>query len=141
MHELLTVEILEGLVLTIRYREDADRGGYDSAVFPVDKEHPVWNGIGVDQLKFFNGSLGGEIVSQHDVTARCPATVHARSGLSLKTAALMEIPYGKGRVVVSRLQVRGRLGLTGGEGLYDRRPDPVAMQYFLNLIEAFSAHD
>ncbi len=141
VHELLTVEILEGLELTIRYREDADRGGYDSAVFPVDKEHPVWNGIGVDQLKFFNGSLGGEIVSQHDVTSSLPATVHARSGLSLKTAALMEIPYGKGRVVVSRLQVRGRLGLTGGEGLYDRRPDPVAMQYFLNLIEAFSAHD
>jgi beta-galactosidase len=135
----LVVEVLDNLMLTIHYRPDEDRGGYDSAVFPTDNSHPVWKGIDPEHLQMFNGGWGGEMVSQHDVASSLPATVLARCGLYLKTPALLEIPYGEGRVVVSRIQVRGRLGVQGGDGLYDRRPDPVAMTLLGNLIDAFSS--
>ncbi len=131
-------ELFDTLVLTIVRREDADRGGYDSAVFPVDAQHPVWTGLRPDHFIFMNGGFGGEMVSQHDIAVNFPTVVHARSGIALKTPALFEIPYGKGRVVVSRIQTRGRLGMSASNALYDRRPDPVAGRYLCNLVTVFS---
>ncbi len=101
------------------------------------------------------------MVSQCDVTPSRPFSVHGRCGLHLKGAALIEVPYGEGRVVISRIQLRGRLmegspapsffnmrpslGVPYREGwwvrfpgLFDPRPDPVAQQYLVNLLTAFN---
>ena len=131
-------DLFDDLVLSIARRDDADRGGYDSVVFPVDPRHPVWNGLRPDQFALLNGGLGGEMVSQYDVTASLPMVVHARCGIGLTTPALFEVPFGKGRVLVSRIQTRGRLGTATSETLFDRRPDPVAGRYVCNLVSAFA---
>jgi len=75
-------------------------------------------------------------VSQHDVMTAAGIRVLARCGLQLRIAAVFEIPCGKGRVVVSRLQLRGRLldGTPGGS-LFARRTDPVLQRYLLNLVK------
>jgi len=54
--------------------------------------------------------------------------------------AVCEIPSGKGRVIVSRLQLRGRL-MKGEEtdSLYARRVDPVLQKYLLNLLSCAAA--
>jgi beta-galactosidase len=129
------LEVLDGLDLKINFRPDTDRGGYDSYVFPEDDSHAVWKGIPVSALKMFNGGMGGEMVSRHDVVPLVEHTVLARCGLGLHVIAAAEIPYGLGKVIVWRLQMRGRLkadSLTSG--FYDRRPDPVAQQLLLNLL-------
>jgi beta-galactosidase len=131
----VTVRVLEGLDLHIERRPDVDRGGYDSYVFAEDQSHPLWEEIAREHLKVFNGALGGEMVSQHDVTAGVPYTVHARCGLHLSTVAVAEFKYGGGKVFISRIQVRGRLnGAADGDTLFGRRKDPVAQRYLLNLI-------
>jgi len=142
VHAKQDITALESLCLTIGRRVDAEKGGYDSYVFAESQDHPLWRGIEKKHLQMFNGGFGGEIVSQHDVTTTSPHTVLARCGLQLKVPAVFEVPYGKGSVMVSRLQLRGRLlssnGISGS--LYSRRVDPVAQQYLLNLV-AFAVSD
>ncbi len=131
------LRVLDDLKLKIVRRQDAAMGGYDSYVFMEDPRRRLWRGIEPRHLKLFNGALGGEIVSQHDVTPNRDYKALARCGLSLSTAAVIEIPYGRGKVVISRIQVRGRLLKEHkGPGLYERRYDPVAECYLLNLILA-----
>ena len=123
------------LRIEIKRREDRDKGGYDSYVFMENPSHQLWRGIAQEHLFLFNGAVGGEIVSQHDLILRSPHTVHARSGLNLGVIAIAEASLGRGKVLVSRLQTRGRLLSTGGANvLFARRTDPVAQQYFLNLL-------
>jgi hypothetical protein len=137
-NEKETLTIIEGVRLTIERRADTDKGGYDSYVFPSDGAHPLWKNIRTDHLMMFNGALGGEMVSQHTVSAGVPMDVLARCGLNLAQAAVMFTRIGGGCIVVSRIQTRGRLA-PGGEPdhLFARRVDPVAGQYMLNLVTAF----
>jgi hypothetical protein len=127
------IPIAAGVELTIEQRDDADKGGYDSYVFAADARHPLWNGIDKDHLKMFNGGYGGEIVSEHHVAPNGSFDVLARCGLGLRIPALFEIPFGKGKIIVSRLQLRGRLTKSADE-LYSRRADPVIQRYLINLI-------
>ncbi len=130
-----TVNVALGLELDIRRREDKDKGGYDSYLFAEDSAHPLWKGIASEHLKIFNGAYGGEVVSQHDVRPNKEMHVVARCGLGLAAPAVFEIPYGKGKVIVSRLQLRGRLMKgTQPHQLYARRPDPVIQRYLINLV-------
>lgn len=134
-----TVSVALGLDLTITKREDKDKGGYDSYVFATDESHPIWEGIPADHLKMFNGAYGGEVVSQHDVHVNRESHVLARCGLGLGIPAVFEIPYGRGKVIVSRLQLRGRLVASEETTrLYARRPDPVLQRYLLNLLSTIS---
>jgi len=132
------IQILDDLFVFINYRPDPDRGGYDSYVFPEDPHHQLWDGIESDQLKMFNGGFGGEMISQHNVKPTLPYHAVAFCNLSLKVPAVLEIPYGKGWVIISRIQIRGRL-LTDGkdDDLYERRYDPVAEKYFLNMMKSY----
>jgi hypothetical protein len=132
--------ILEGLELSIERRADVDRGGFDSYLFASDHDHPLWAGIRPEHLKMFNGGFGGEVVSQHDVVPNITFTVLARCGLKLKTNAVFEMPIGIGRVIVSRLQLRGRLASRERSAeLYARRNDPVLQRYLLNLLHYASS--
>jgi hypothetical protein len=127
--------LLEGLPVAIERRADLDKGGYDSYVFAEDHAHPLWSGIEKKHLQMFNGGFGGEVVSQHDVTCPLEHQVLARCGINLGVEAVFEIPYGRGKVIVTRLQLRERL--VRGEGpdtLYARRPDPVLQRYLVNLV-------
>ena len=137
------VSLLDDLSVHIVRREDRDRGGYDSYVFKTDNNHPLWRGIEDDHLKMFNGALGGEIVSQHNLHPTRPFHAAAVCNLSLKVPAVLEIPYGKGWVVLSRIQVRGRLraNKSSAKGLYERRYDPVAENYLYNLLCAYLDND
>lgn len=130
-----TINLALGLELRIRKREDKDKGGYDSFVFATDETHPLWRDIPAEHLKMFNGAYGGEVVSQHDVQPNREVHVLARCGLGLDIAAVFEVPYTRGRVIVSRLQCRGRLTHTSApDHLYARRADPVLQRYLLNLL-------
>ena len=130
-----SVSLALGIDLTMERREDQDKGGYDSYVFAEDISHSLWQGISQEHLKMFNGAYGGEIVSQHNVISNRNAKTHARCGMNLGVQAVFEIPCGKGRIVVSRLQQRGRL-MKGeaDDSLFSRRPDPVLQRFFLNLL-------
>lgn len=124
-----------GVELKMRKRKDIDKGGYDSYLFADDVSHPLWQGLHPEHLKMFNGGYGGEVVSQHDVTATRETTVLARCGMHLAVPAVFEIPCGKGRILVSRLQLGGRLLQDESSGnLYDRRVDPVLQRFVLNLV-------
>lgn len=137
-----TVQVLEGFDLRIIRRVDADAGGYDSYVFAGDHAHPLWRGIASVHLRMFNGGFGGVAVSQHDIMSPSAPVVHARSGLRLRNPVVMEWRVGGGRVIVARLQVRGRLqGEPGGDPLYGRRTDPVAQRFLLNLLAWASTTD
>ncbi|MEX2190375.1 MAG: glycoside hydrolase family 2 TIM barrel-domain containing protein [Bacteroidota bacterium] len=132
-NEFFVIE--DDVQIEIKKREDRDKGGYDSYVFMEDSSHPIWEGIAQEHLFLFNGALGGEIISQHDVMLKSPHAVMARCGLNLGVVALAEAPLGSGRVLVSRLQTRGRLGSNrDSQSLFDRRIDPVARQYLVNLL-------
>ncbi|MER3524887.1 MAG: hypothetical protein C4326_12770 [Ignavibacteria bacterium] len=136
-----TVSVALGLELEVCKREDKDKGGYDSYVFAEDETHPLWSGILPDHLKMFNGAYGGEVVSQHDVTPSRPMEVLARCGLGLMVPAVFEVPMEKGRVIVSRLQMRGRLVPgSGPDHLFARRPDPVLQRYLINLLVYATEH-
>ncbi|MBK7258502.1 MAG: hypothetical protein IPI01_12010 [Ignavibacteriae bacterium] len=131
-----TIPILEGMDLRIIRRVDADRGGYDSYIFPDDPGHALWDGLAPAHLRMFNGAFGGEVVSQHDIIAPSTPRILARCGLRLEVPVVMEWRVGDGRVVVTRLQVRGRLnGEPASGGLYARRKDPVAERYLFNLLQ------
>lgn len=130
--------LLNDLGIVIQPRQDSERGGYDSYVFPEDSGHFLWKEIAAEHLRMFNGSLGGEIVSKHNVRPTMPFNALARCHLSLRVPAVMEIPCGKGWVIISRIQVRGRLlPETSSPELYGRRYDPVAEQYFRNLLAGY----
>jgi len=130
-----TIPVLSGLDIEIAKREDAEKGGCDSYAFAEEYSHPLWKGISKEHLKMFNGAFGGEVVSQHDVTPLAEHTVLARCGLRLGVIAVAEMSYGIGKMTLSRLQTRGRLvRAESSESLYGRRVDPVAQQYFLNLL-------
>jgi hypothetical protein len=130
-----TANITPDVSLRIQRRADIDKGGYDSYIFVTDHRHRLWDGIQPGHLKMFNGGFGGEIVSQHDVIPSCEHNVLAQCGLQLQVPAVFEIPIGMGKIIVSRLQLRGRLiANRGGNGLYDRRVDPVLQKYLYNLI-------
>jgi hypothetical protein len=134
--------ILENLILQIQYRKDPERGGYDSYIFPADYKHFLWKNLNPDQLKIFNGSVGGEIVSQHHVRLNRPYNSVANCNIELKVPAVLEIPYGKGWLIISRIQIRGRLmSRESSTELYERRYDPVAEQYFWNLITGYRNQD
>jgi beta-galactosidase len=129
-------EIAKGLEIKITHRPDLDKGGYDSYVFAEDPEHPVWRKVNGKHLKMFNGAYGGEIVSQYDVDFSLPSHRLASCGMDLNVVAASEIGYGKGRVILFRLQLRGRLTESGlPDSLFARRKDPVARQLLLNLLE------
>lgn len=140
--------LLKDLDIVVQPRRDEERGGYDSYVFPENPSHFLWNGIEPEHLRMFNGGLGGEIVSRHNVRPTAPYNAPARCHLSLRVPAVMEIPRGKGWVVISRIQVRGRLlpawlqqsdrSETFSPELYRRRYDPVAEQYFRNLLAHYA---
>ena len=129
------IRIVEGVELEIERRPDADRGGFDSYIIAEDHAHPLWEGIDREHLKMFNGGFGGEAVSQHNVVPNVQHTVLARCGLKLGVIVTWEIPCVKGTILVSRLQLRGRLVRNqDSDSLYARRVDPVAQRYLLNLL-------
>ena len=129
------VRLTESLKIRLSKREDRDKGGYDSYVFPEDPVHPVFASLSPEHFRMFNGGYGGEMVSQHDLEIPSPHTVLARCGMHLRVLALAEIVSGRGRVLISRIQTRGRLVKNSdGRDLYARRVDPVAQQYVLNLL-------
>jgi hypothetical protein len=130
------VPLVNEVDLSIVHRADLDKGGYDSYVFAEDESHPLWRGIAKEHMKMFNGAYGGEVVSQCDVTPSVHHRVHASCGLGLNVKALFEMQYAKGKIIVSRLQVRGRLiNGPGSENLYARRADPVMQRLLLNMID------
>ena len=129
--------IVDGIDLKITHRADLEKGGYDSYVFAEDSSDPLWKNIHKEHLKIFNGAYGGEIVSQYDVDFSVPSKRLASCGIDLKVVAASEVEYGKGKIILSRIQIRGRLvsSPSSYEALFARRPDPVAQQYLLNLIQ------
>jgi beta-galactosidase len=128
--------VIDGIDLTIAQRADADKGGYDSYVFAESPTHPLWRNVPKEYLKLFNGSYGGEIVSQYDVNFTAASERLASCGMDLAVTAASEVTAGKGKIVLFRLQVRGRLIESGQkDSLYARRVDPVAQQLLMNLLE------
>lgn len=128
-------QVIPGLSLRISRRHDVDKGGYDSYVFPEDPGHALWKGIAPDHLKIWNGGVGGEMVSEYSVESSLPVRVLARCGLGLEIPAVFEIPVERGRVMVSRIQIRGRVSEASVPGpLFSRRADPVAKRYLVNLL-------
>lgn len=128
--------VVDGVELTIAHREDPDKGGYDSFVFAETASHPLWRNVPDTYLKLFNGAHGGEIVSQYDVDFTSPSVRLASCGMDLRVTAASELDVEKGRIVLFRLQLRGRL--TEGERsdhLFARRVDPIAQQLLMNLLE------
>ncbi|MCK4518961.1 MAG: discoidin domain-containing protein, partial [Candidatus Omnitrophica bacterium] len=131
---------LPGLTIAMNMRKDTEEGGYDSYCFGEDMSFSLWNNIDREHLKMFNGGWGGEMISQCDVELMCPKLVLAKSGLNLKYSNVFETIRGNGVIVVSRIQIRGRLSdkAVKESGLYSRRVDPVARQYLLNLLSTYS---
>lgn len=130
--------VVDDVNLVVKYREDPERGGYDSYVFPGTTGHFLWKSIRPQDLRMFNGALGGEMVSQHKVVPTVPYHTVASSNIELKVPVVMEIPYGRGWIIFSRIQIRGRLlPEKSSTELYGRRYDPVAELYFRNLITGY----
>ncbi len=127
--------VLPDILVTMERREDRDRGGYDSYVFAEDPRHPLWAGLEPAHLRMFNGGYGGEVVSEHRLDTHAPHEVLARCGLKLSVPAVFGMRSGRGSVLVSRLQLRGRLRRSGAEDtLFARRPDPVLRRFLLNCL-------
>jgi len=127
--------VLPDLNLWVQYRHDPERGGYDSVVIPEEPEHPLWQGLSQENLFMWNGAWGGEIISKHHIRPNRPFRTLASCNLFLRVPAVLEIPYGQGRVLISRLQLRGRLNPEQNNGnLFDRVYDPVTEVYLGNLL-------
>lgn len=127
-------DICEGISLTV----DQRWRGPESYVFIEDSKFPLWEGLDKEHLKMFNGAWGGEIVSDYDIIPPMPFLVRAKCGLGLTIPAVMETYTGDGLVVFSRIQVRERLiENSKNKDFYDRRVDPVAQQYLMNLIATY----
>ena len=140
IREQSTLRLAENLSIDIQWRKDPDRGGYDSYVFPVDPAHPLWKEIPGKHLQIWNGGCGGEIVSQHLVHPSLPHRILAACNLHLRIPAVMEVPCGDGLIVISRLQVRGRLSDNSKSrgATSPRRFDPVAEVYLWNLLTCYA---
>ncbi|MCK4947980.1 MAG: discoidin domain-containing protein, partial [Candidatus Aureabacteria bacterium] len=131
--------LFSDLSMAMNKRKDEWVGGYDSYCFSENPSFPLWNNIDVEHLKMFNGGLGGEMISQCNVEIGSKKLILAKSGLRLQNPNIMEAIWGDGVIVVSRIQVRGRLTEVSDPGidLYSRREDPVAQQYLLNLLSNY----
>lgn len=130
--------LVNDVKLIMQYRKDPEKGGYDSYIFPDNNSHFLWRGLDSKYFKMFNGALGGEIVSQHFVRPTVPYYAVASGNIALSVPAIMEIPYGKGWIVISRIQIRGRLlPEESSSEIYGRRYDPVAEKYFWNLLTGY----
>ncbi len=131
-----TYPVIDGIELSIAHRADTDKGGYDSYVFAETPTHPIWRNVPKAYLKLFNGAYGGEIVSQYDVSFSVPSERLASCGMDLAVTAASEVNAGKGKIILFRLQLRGRLIERGNnDSLFARRIDPVAQQLLMNLLE------
>ncbi|MEK6650680.1 MAG: glycoside hydrolase family 2 TIM barrel-domain containing protein, partial [Bacteroidota bacterium] len=129
------VPITSDLAIHIARRSDIDKGGYDSYVFPEDPHHPLWSGLQPEHFRWFNGGVGGEIVSEYTVVPSLTSHALASCGLGLRIQAVFEVRIGHGRVIVSRIQIRGRLDRSRNvQDPFARRFDPVAARYLLNLL-------
>ncbi|MCL5034212.1 MAG: hypothetical protein M1395_03785 [Bacteroidetes bacterium] len=137
----VTMTLPGGVRLDVERREDPAEGGYDSYLIPADVIHPVWRGIRKIDLQMFNGGYGGEVVPQYNLKIDGEHEVLARSGLNLSRPAALEVRAGNGVVVVTSVEVGGRLVAREGcyDTLYALRPDPVVQTYLLNLIAFYSA--
>ena len=131
--------LLPDLSIAMNKRKDEWTGGYDSYCFAENPDFPLWNNIDVEHLKMFNGGLGGEMISQCNLEIDSKRLALAKSGLRLQHPNVLETIWGDGVIVVSRIQVRGRLTEESDPGtdLYSRREDPVAQQYLLNLLSNY----
>ena len=135
------IKLPQNNYLMINKKESKEKGGYDSYVFKYSnyKDLPLWDGIEDEHLKMFNGGFGGIMVSDYSVFLLKPFFVRAKSGLSLGNYVIMEFCAGKGLIVISRIQIRDRLvSYKKKDSLYDRRVDPVAQQYLLNLLNTYT---
>ncbi|MCK5655297.1 MAG: discoidin domain-containing protein [Candidatus Aureabacteria bacterium] len=131
--------LFSDLSMAMNKRKDEWTDGYDSYCFAENLKFPLWNNIDGEHLKMFNGGWGGEIISQCDVEFQRKKLILAKSGNNLKYPNVIETNWGDGVIVVSRVQVRGRLTEVSDPGtdLYSRREDPVAQQYLLNLLSNY----
>ncbi len=132
--------LLSDLVIEMNKREDKSSDGYDSYCFAEDMSFSLWNNIDKEHLKMFNGGWGGEMISQCDVSLKnIRTTTLAKSGMGLKHPNVMEAFWGKGVIVLSRIQIRGRLTEESDPAvdLYSRRVDVIAQQYLLNLLSTY----
>ncbi len=131
------------LSLSMRTRFDFGfERGYSSYCFPEDPSFSLWNNIDPEHLKMFNGGVGGEIVSHYELELEGTNRQQplSKSGHNLEKWDVVESIIENGVVVVSRIQIRGRLTEEADPGtdLYSRRVDPVAQQYLLNLLSTYS---
>ncbi len=129
-----------GRRLETMHREDAAEGGYDSYVIPTDISHPIWRGIRKADLQMFNGKYGGEIVPQTDLIIGGEHEILARSGLGLSRPVVLQARLGKGYLVVSSVEIGGRLvaGEDSYDNLYAARPDPIAQRFILNVVRVYA---
>ena len=133
------IEVTDRVEILVRRRKQDGRDGYDSVVHPVNRKDPLWRGISREHLSMFNGGFGGIMVADYDVMLDWFFRPRALSGLDLGCVALTDGAYGKGTLVLSRLQVRGRLvAREKSEDLYARRVDPIAQRYLLNLLATYA---
>jgi hypothetical protein len=112
-----------------------DAPGNDAVIWPTraGRRTHVFDGILDRDLQFFSGA-GGEIVSDLFSYPQLPGISLARSSIYLIKPDVFYYRVGMGRLIVSRIEVRGRLLGDGGDGLLSRRPDPVAQRLLLNLL-------
>ncbi len=129
------VSLFSGFSLIMQYRKDPEKGGYDSAVIAEDAYHSLFNGVDPEHLRIWNGHTGGQMVSQHHIYLTRPFHTIASCNLGLRVPAIMEAPYGKGRIIISRLITSGRL-LPEKSAVKHRmgKEDPVAIRYWSNLL-------
>jgi hypothetical protein len=113
-----------------------DIPGKDSAVWPTElgKDSKVFSMIDSDDLYFFNGGIGEEMVSELVAFPLTYEKTLAKSSIWLMKPVVLEYKIGKGTLVVSRVEVHGRLMGEEQKDLWSRRPDPVAQRLFVNLI-------
>ncbi len=125
------VELFPELSMQIVYRSDPEKGGYDSYIYLENKNHPLFNGLDNAHFRLWNGYPGGDIVSQHHVYLSLPYQTIASCNLGLRVPAIMQLRYGKGAIIITRLILDKRL-LNEHENAQTR--DPAAIQYWLNLL-------
>ncbi len=128
------LKLFADFTLHIAWRKDPERGGYDSVVFPEQPEHQLFEGLQFADFQIWNGHLGGKIVEQYFVWPSRPAKILVSCNLGLRTPAVFEVFYGRGRILVSRLLLKGRLTKSNKNGAASGRFDPVAAKYLSNLL-------
>lgn len=150
------IKIVNDKYMLIVKRNSSFEGGYNSYVFKEKEQEssPIWDGIDDEHLKMFNGGLGGIMVSDYDIImsrsfleelkSNLYTTISdkAKAGLALNENIITEVTAGNGLIVLSRIQVRGRLVPSGQDGsLYGRRIDPVAQRLLINFLNVYSQRE